>query len=181
MKAVAIWNPDKKSPYSYSSENIRGFVIFTQLEECLKVNIFIEGLSDGKHGIHIHQKGVKDVSDLDSKNCCELLGGHFNLGESWSLTEPYGAKHGSHTGDMCLNIESFDGQATHTYYDYKISLREDEENCVLNRSVVIHQDEDDLGKGFYSNEEKNIQSLITGNSGDRIACAEIRFINDEEF
>jgi len=82
---------------------------------------------------------------------------------------------------MCLNIESYDGQATYTYFDYKISLREEEENCVLNRSVVIHQNEDDLGKGLYSDEEKNIQSLITGNAGDRIACAEIRMIIDSSF
>lgn len=180
MKAVALWNPNKKSPYSFSTEKIKGFVIFSQLENCVKVNIFIEGLTEGKHGIHIHEKGVKNVSNLDVKNCCEQLGGHFNIGNNWDLTDPNGVKHGLHTGDMCFNIVSENKVAFQTYYDYKISLKEGE-NCVLNRSVVIHEQEDDLGKGLYIDDEKNIQSLITGNSGGRIACAEIRLILDENF
>lgn len=36
---------------------------------------------------------------------------------------------------------------------------------VLGRAIVIHQDEDDLGQG------KDAESLKTGNSGPRVACA----------
>jgi len=41
----------------------------------------------------------------------------------------------------------------------------------LNRSIVIHEDEDDLGKGGDS------ESLKTGNAGKRIACGKIVKIN----
>ena len=182
MKAVAIWNPDKPSIYSTSTEKIKGYVLFTQTEhDGVKVNIFLEGLGEGQHGIHIHEKGVSEIYNLESANCCELLGGHFNVGESWSLTNPNGTKHGEHTGDMCLNITSLKGLATYTYYDNKISLDSAKENCVLNRSVVIHRDMDDGGKGLYLDEEKNAQTLITGNAGDRLACAEIRVIKDPDF
>lgn len=181
MKAVAIWDYNKLSKYSYSSLKIKGFVLFIQLENKVKVNIYIEGLPEGKHGIHIHEKAVSEVMDFDSSDCCDKLGGHFNVEEKWSLTEPNGTKHGSHTGDLCLNINSIDGIASYTYYDKKISLREEDENCILNRSVVIHENEDDLGQGFYSNEEKNIESLISGNAGKRICCGEIILIKDKNF
>lgn len=182
MKAIALWNPDKKSKYSFSLDKIRGFVSFTQNDNSIvKVNIFIEGLPDGNHGIHIHEKGVSQVYNLKSADCCDKLGGHFNIGESWTLTEPNGTRHGYHTGDMCFNIYSQNGVATYTYYDEKISLKEDDENCVLERSVVIHEGEDDCGKGLYVDEEKNIQSLISGNAGGRLACAEIRLVKDPTF
>jgi Cu-Zn family superoxide dismutase len=41
------------------------------------------------------------------------------------------------------------------------------EYSILGRSVIIHEDEDDLGKGNHKD------SLITGNSGKRIACGVI--------
>jgi len=181
MKAIALWDPNKKSKYNFTLENISGYVIFTQLESNVKVNIFIQGLTEGKHGIHIHEKGVSEIFNIADADCCDKLGGHFNIENSWSLTDPHGIIHGQHTGDMCLNITSKNGVASCSYYDDKISLIEGDENCVVNRSVVIHEDEDDCGKGLYSSEEKNIKSLITGNSGSRLACAQIRVIKDENF
>ena len=181
MKAVSLWDYNKLSKYSFSLLKIKGFVLFTQLEKYVKVNIFIEGLPEGKHGIHIHEKPVSSVINFDDIDCCDKLGGHFNVEEKWSLTEPNGIKHGQHTGDLCLNINSVDGIASYTYIDDKISLREEDENCILNRSVVVHENEDDLGKGFYAEEEKNAESLISGNAGKRLCCAEIVLIKNKNF
>ena len=174
MEAIAFWNPEKLSKYSFSSVKIKGFVLFTQLENSVKVNIYIEGLSDGNHGIHIHEKGLSEVNNFEDIDCCEKLGGHFNVEEKWSLTHPNGTKHGEHTGDLCLNILSKDNIVTHTFFDEKISLHEDDDRSIIGRSVVIHKDEDDVGKGLYLEEEKNVQILVSGNAGERIACAEIR-------
>ena len=50
---------------------------------------------------------------------------------------------------------------------------------ILGRSVVIHSDEDDLGKGGIDNngniidEKIREESLKTGNAGKRIACGVI--------
>lgn len=187
MKAIALWNPDKLSNYSYSLGKIKGFVLFIQKEDYVKVDIFVEGLSDGNHGIHIHEKKVEDVLNFDNSDCCDLLGGHFNAGTSnpgsfassdkkWSLEEPYGTRHGNHTGDMCFNIYSANNVVKYTYYDEKISLIEGKNNCVLDKTVVIHEDEDDRGKLFSTDENKNIESLISGNSGKRICCAQIKKI-----
>lgn len=181
MKAVALWDYNKLSKYSFSLIKVKGFVLFIQLEKNVKVNIFIEGLPEGKHGIHIHEKGVSEVLNFNDIDCCDKLGGHFHVGEKWSLTEPNGIKHGFHAGDLCLNINSIDGVASYTYFDDKISLKEENENCILNRSIVVHENEDDLGKGLYESEEKNIESLISGNSGKRICCAEIREIKNKNF
>ena len=40
---------------------------------------------------------------------------------------------------------------------------------IIGRSIVIHEDEDDLGKGKHSD------SLITGHAGKRFACAIIGY------
>lgn len=176
MKAIAFWNPDKKSKYSFSKEKLKGFVLLIQKEDCVKVNIFVEGLPDGNHGIHIHEKSLSEIYDLEDANCCDQLGGHYNNEESWSLTEPNGTKHGHHSGDMCLNISSKNGLVNHTYFDKKFRLKD-----VLDRTIVIHEDEDDGGCGLYLDEEKNVQSLVTGNAGERLACAQIRLITDKNF
>lgn len=50
--------------------------------------------------------------------------------------------------------------------DRLISLSEGDTN-VIGRAFVVHEDEDDLGRG------DNPDSLITGNAGARIGCCDI--------
>jgi Cu/Zn superoxide dismutase len=183
MKAVSLWACNRKSRYSYSIiPNLKGFVYFVQENpsDDVKVIIYVNGLPDALHGIHIHEKSMSELKDV-SGNCCEQLGGHFNVGESWSLTTPHGKCHGQHNGDLCMNIMSKNNKAYFCYYDSKISLFKSDERCILNRSVVIHEDPDDLGKEIYTEEDKNIASLINGNAGKRVACSEIREIKDPNF
>lgn len=44
------------------------------------------------------------------------------------------------------------------------------QHSVIGRSIMIHADPDDLGKGGHE------LSLTTGNAGARIACGEIKLV-----
>ena len=143
---------------------VKGIVKFmqTDAEKCI-VTWNISGLPPNtEHGFHIHE------SD-DFSQGCKSAGPHYN---------PYGKQHGGpddencHVGDLG-NI---------TADDYGDARGEGKRNLVklygptsvIGRSVMIHADRDDLGKG--GNEE----SLKTGNAGARIACGAIRQTHNGE-
>lgn len=177
-KAIVLWNKDKNNKYSLSEKPLDGYVFFVQetVDSHVKITVYLEGLEDGEYGFHIHEKGLSQCEDLTTvKNCCDSLGGHFNVGDKWSPLEPRGTKHGNHTGDLCFNIIFEDGKSDFSFVDEKISLYIEKENCVIGKSLVIHQDRDDMGLVRYPEEEfkKNINRFITGNAGERIACGEI--------
>lgn len=115
----------------------------------------ITGLSKGLHGFHIHEFG-------DNTNGCISAGPHFN---------PDNKDHGApadsdrHVGDLG-NIEAgADGVAKINIKDSVISLQG--RNNVIGRTVVVHADPDDLGKGGHE------LSKTTGNAGARSACGVI--------
>ena len=96
---------------------------------------------------------------------------------------PFGKTHGAptdeerHVGDMG-NIEAdADGNCKGSMKDHLIKL--DTEHNVIGRSVMVHADEDDLGKGDNSKAgeegppQNGFVSKLTGNAGARIACGEI--------
>jgi Cu-Zn family superoxide dismutase len=70
-----------------------------------------------------------------------------------------------HVGDLGNLKTNEEGFAYAAFTDQKVSLFG--ERSVIGRSVVVHEKEDDLGRG--GNEE----SLKTGNSGRRLACGVI--------
>ena len=141
-----------------NKNGVTGTVLFSQNKNSNKVKVEykIYGLSDGKHGFHVHTYG--DVTD----NCMSACS-HFN---------PYNKVHGGrkskerHVGDLG-NIVSKNKLAKGYFYDKIISLKSNKKNCILGRSIVVHEDEDDLGKG------ENEESLKTGNAGKRLACGVI--------
>ena len=111
----------------------------------------IKGLKPGKHGFHIHEFG--DLSDG-----CASAGGHYN---------PEGVDHGSlekgHVGDLGNIVADKSGTSRFQIKAERVDLSD-----VVGRAIVVHADEDDLGKG--GDEE----SLKTGNAGDRLGCGVIR-------
>jgi Cu-Zn family superoxide dismutase len=90
---------------------------------------------------------------------------HFN---------PYGKDHGGpddkerHVGDLGNLVTDKNGIAKYTQRDTMIKLRGSKCN-IIGRGLIIHEDEDDLGKGGHKD------SLITGHAGKRIACAVIGY------
>lgn len=187
---IAIVEFSKNCHNSYSSlKNLEGYILFTQQNKnCnVVVKVKLSGLPIGIHGFHIHEKNIKQeyINDLKKgktvKDLCNTLGGHFN---------PFGTHHGSykyatkrHAGDLINNLEVDNSSNVNiVFVDPLISLYEDI-NCILNRSIVIHEKPDDEGlpglKALMENKKLNKveeESLKTGNAGKRIACGNIILI-----
>lgn len=138
-------------------EGVKGTVFFTQgaSSEPVKVTGEISGLKPGLHGFHVHEFG-------DNTNGCTSAGAHFN-----PLNKEHGAPTDSvrHVGDLG-NVEAgANGIAKIDITDKVIQLQGD--HNVIGRTIVVHADPDDLGKGNHE------LSKTTGNAGARLACGVI--------
>ncbi len=144
-KAVAVIRTDK----------IEGEVIATKYKKGVQVCATITKLPKGKHGFHIHKAG--DLRGEGCRGLCE----HYNVNSQNNHGGAPGETKERHTGDLG-NIEIKEGhvQFKKTYYIKNINVED-----LWGRSIIIHQDEDDLGKGLYDD------SKVTGHSGARIGCA----------
>ncbi|KAL9968885.1 hypothetical protein ACROYT_G021029 [Oculina patagonica] len=152
-KAVCVLLPNDSS--------VKGVIHFEQEaegKEC-KITGEVTGLTEGKHGFHVHQFG-------DGTNGCTSAGPHFN---------PTGKTHGGpddeirHYGDLGNITADKDGKAKIDMTDKLVSIIG--KDSVVGRTIVVHAKVDDLGKG--GDEE----SLKTGNAGARWACGVIGITN----
>ena len=187
MKKAIVQFPSNSS---YSEHNINGYILFTQnsrnCDVTVEVNLY--GLPSGKHGFHIHEHPIKPeyIEQLKRgekiKDLCATLGGHFN---------PYETVHGSykyntqrHCGDLINNLYvNRTKKVNIVFIDSLISLYNNDINCILNKSIVIHDKPDDEGiRGYLAlkyNKKLNkseTESLKTGNAKKRIACGNINDI-----
>jgi len=129
---------------------VEGEVVITDVKGGVRINAFFTKLPKGKHGFHIHKAG--DLRGEGCKGLCE----HYDVGK-----HTHGGYHSrmKHTGDLG-NIELRKGVCRKRYTVKKTSVRE-----LWGRSIIVHADKDDLGKGGFPD------SAITGHSGVRMACA----------
>jgi len=150
ISAIAVFN-----------DKIKGTVKFTEDidNDQIQIDLNLTGLNlNSFHGFHVHEAG-----DLTDK--CTSMCAHFN---------PYKKTHGCpsmkerHVGDLGNIKANNKGIAKYTFYDNIIKLRGTKCN-IIGRGLIIHEDEDDCGKGG------NDESLKTGNAGKRIACAVIGY------
>ena len=146
---------------SVFNDTIKGTVKFTEdlNNNVIVIDLNLSGLKPNSlHGFHVHEAG-----DLTDK--CTSMCAHFN---------PYGKTHGCpgmserHVGDLGNIKTNSKGEAKYTFYDNVIKLRGSKSN-IIGRGLIIHEDEDDCGKGG------DAESLKTGNAGKRIACAVIGY------
>lgn len=143
--AVAVLRPTEGNAAN-------GRVTFTSVEGGVRVVAEVSGLSEGPHGLHIHENGDCSAPDASS------AGGHY---------APDGSPHGApndpagqrHAGDLG-NIEaSDDGTARYERIDTVIQMSGPA--SILGRGVIVHSGQDDY------------TSQPSGDAGDRLACGVI--------
>ena len=134
-----------------NDDNMHGLVYVDETKLGLHFRFFIKGLPHNTyHGCHIH------VGNDLSKGC-DALGGHFNP----TNQEHGGLNTGGHAGDLGNIYVNHNGIIDMSIYSENLRLQAGEFN-IMHRSLIIHNDFDDLGKGC------NDVSNKTGNSGERI-------------
>jgi len=131
-----------------SGSKVKGEVTFTQDGSGVRATGEITGLTAGRHGFHLHEKGDCSAPDAES------AGGHFN---------PEGKKHGGpasaerHAGDFGNITANASGIATVNATIAGVSVA-----SIMGKGLVVHAMADD---------EKTDPS---GNSGARIACGVVK-------
>jgi Cu-Zn family superoxide dismutase len=142
-EAVCVLHPT-------SGNSVHGIVKFKREGSRIRVNVHMEGLSEGNHGFHVHQYGDCSAEDGTS------AGGHFN---------PYNNSHGSpsdserHVGDLGNIIADSEGTVNMEFLDTVISF--EGPSSIIGRAIIVHAGEDDL------------VSQPTGDAGARVACGVI--------
>jgi len=142
-KAIAVLTPTKES-------KVKGTITFTKQNDGIKIIADIEGLTPGKHGMHIHEFGDCNAPDATS------AGGHFN-----PASKPHSAFENKerHAGDLENINADANGKAHLELFDR--TMKFDGDKSILGRAVIVHEKEDDL------------KTQPTGNAGGTVACGVI--------
>ncbi|XP_020636087.1 extracellular superoxide dismutase [Cu-Zn] [Pogona vitticeps] len=158
--AVCVVKPNTK--LDADKPQVTGHVLFKQaypygkLEAVFYLDGFPAGTNLSGRAIHVHQHG--DLSDS-----CDSAGGHYN---------PFKVNHPKHPGDFG-NFYSKGGKIIK--YKSNLTATLFGPHTIIGRSIVIHEQEDDLGKG------SNKASLENGNAGKRLACCVIGTSNKNQW
>lgn len=143
----------------FNENGIQGNIILKEdlVNKLTAIYINLQGVKPGYHGIHIHRFG-------DLREGCQSVCEHYN---------PYNKNHGGpgdierHVGDLGNILANKKGIVKSIIYDKMVKLRG--KYSVIGRSIVIHENIDDLGRGGFKD------SKTTGHSGKRIACGIIGY------
>ena len=137
-----------------SDSNVMGTVVFKEENGMVTMTANIEGLSEGSHAIHLHEKS--DCSAPDGTS----TGGHWN--PTGQPHGKWGSAEGYHKGDIG-NIEAgADGKATLTFSTDEWCIGcGDPNKDIMGKGIIVHQGVDDF------------VTQPTGNAGGRVACGGI--------
>lgn len=140
----------------FKMDIIEGDVLVLDYKDGVKLITKFNRLPPGKHGFHIHKGG-----DLRGEGCMGLCE-HFDIGNNSHGGEPGtpGVRHTGDLGNIEINNSKGETKFQKTYYIKSVSSKD-----LWGRSIIVHKDEDDLGRGEFED------SKITGHSGARIGCA----------
>jgi superoxide dismutase, Cu-Zn family len=132
-------------------DKVKGRLRFAEVDGGVKVTGEITGLTPGKHGFHIHEKGELTDDKLTS------AGGHFNPGKHKHGGPDTPEKHAGDLGNITADEKGV-AKVNATFKGVSLSGAED---GIIGRSVIVHAKEDDM------------KTDPSGNSGDRIAGGKI--------
>lgn len=143
-----------------------GSVTFRPSEGAIEVQAKVSGLSPGFHGFHIHETGSCEPDAAEGP--FETAGGHYARGEQ---------RHGEHAGDMPTLLADGDGTATATFATPRFALEELTKGD--GSAVMVHAMRDNqanVPSRYRAGGSRGPDSdtLDTGDSGDRVACGELR-------
>ncbi|WP_046744307.1 superoxide dismutase family protein [Kordia zhangzhouensis] len=137
-----------------SESNVSGKVVFKEEDGKVTMTAIMEGLSEGIHAIHIHEKA--DCSSADGKS----TGGHWN-----PTAEPHGkwgAEEGYHKGDIGNFEVKADGFGTITFSTDEWCIGcGDKNKDVIGKAIIVHEGTDDF------------TSQPSGAAGARVSCGGI--------
>jgi len=152
-----------------NSRGVSGTVTLTEEPGgSVLVEYDLVGLKPGAHGFHVNESA-------DFSNGCVSAGPIYN---------PHGKRHGGPkdsermVGDLGNVTADGTGRAKGKLSSTLIKLKGP--YSVVGRSMMVHADADDLGKGDNSKASESglpkngFCSLVTGNAGARLACGEIK-------
>ena len=138
-----------------SESTVTGTAEFIETNGVVHMTAVLNGLSEGSHAIHIHEKA--DCSSLDGKS----TGGHWN-----PTAQPHG-KWGDETGYHKGDIGNFVVENSADETTVEFSTDEwcigcgDPTKDILGKGVIVHQGVDDF------------VSQPTGAAGSRVSCGGI--------
>ncbi len=137
-----------------SNSQVKGNVVFYQENGTVTMTAVIEGLSEGTHAIHIHEKA--DCSSEDGKS----TGGHWN-----PTNQPHGkwgSSEGYHKGDIGNLTADSNGNATITMTTDEWCIGCDDSNKdIIGKAIIVHEGTDDF------------VTQPTGDAGGRVSCGGI--------
>jgi superoxide dismutase, Cu-Zn family len=129
-----------------------GSATLTSAGKGVDIHLRVQDLAPGEHAVHIHQTASCQAPDFKS------AGPHFN-----PTNKKHGLKNkqeGHHAGDMQNFTVPASGRKSVTLHNNDVTL--DQLTANGGTALVIHAKADDM------------MTDPSGNSGDRIACGEIK-------
>ena len=137
-----------------SDSNVSGNVFFKEANGLVTVTVVVNGLTEGIHAIHIHEKADCSAADGTSS------GGHWN-----PTAQPHGkwgSPEGYHKGDIGNMEVGADGKGTMTMSTNEWCIDcGDPNKDILGKAIIVHDGTDDF------------VTQPTGNAGGRVSCGGI--------
>lgn len=137
-----------------SDSQVKGNAVFTEEDGAVTMVVVLDGLTEGEHAIHLHEKA--DCSAADGSSA----GGHWN-----PTKQPHGkwgSPDGYHKGDIGNLQADTNGNATLTMTTDEWCIGcGDANKDILGKAIIVHEGIDDF------------ISQPTGDAGGRVSCGGI--------